>query len=223
MATLKVWSFLYCLTEIEGVTWRPQDYTTMKIKKAVKGEEIKGYFEIRVGNQTKRFDNNNRDTFMPLLYNAIAAKLSTLIRGEFQIIPIPNKSALAKNSDDFLTWTHAKGIAARLSGKAEAIDALRWKYAMQQAHKTGGFRDPQLYFENLVVTKKPTKPIVLFDDLITSGSQMIACTRRLAEVGVKPVIGIVVGHATKEQPENMIGWQESTVVIEEDPVDWDSF
>src|ERR1700733_1066276 len=124
MRTLDVWSLLFCLTEIEGVTWRPQDYTTSKMKKIVKGEEIKGYFEIMVGNQRKRFDNDNRADFLPYLYNAMATKIKSIITVPIEIVPIPNKIALAKNHDPFPTWDHAKGIATRLANGSTAVDAL---------------------------------------------------------------------------------------------------
>lgn len=43
MTSITVCGALYYLTEIEGIEWRPDDYTANKIIKVVKGEDIKGY------------------------------------------------------------------------------------------------------------------------------------------------------------------------------------
>jgi hypothetical protein len=43
-----MWACLY-LTEVEGLTWRGNDYTAMKIVKAVKGEPINGFVRFPLG------------------------------------------------------------------------------------------------------------------------------------------------------------------------------
>jgi orotate phosphoribosyltransferase len=47
--------------------------------------------------------------------------------------------------------------------------------------------------------EKPNDQVVLFDDVLTSGSQLIAAARFLTKEGVAPVRGAVVARATKEQ------------------------
>jgi hypothetical protein len=56
------------------------DYTTYKIVKALKGEPIKGYFQIKIGGQSKRFDQSNVVEFMPPLFQAVATKLNGRVR-----------------------------------------------------------------------------------------------------------------------------------------------
>ncbi len=219
MTTLSVKSCVYVLTEIEGLTWRPIDYTTTKIKKTVKGEDIKGYFELKIGGKDRKFDNSNRDKFLPIMYNTLADFLSQEIQGNFSIVPIPNSSAIIKNRDDFRTYAMARAIAEKIGERASAVPALRWKTARDPAHKTGGFRDPQLHFANLVVVENLARPCVLFDDVLTSGSQMIGAYRRLKTVNILPVRGLTICKAVKEQMPKMIGWTDTELQVESDPFD----
>jgi hypothetical protein len=218
---LTVHSFFYYLTEIEGVEWRTQDWTANKIVHAVKGDPIKGYFDIGVGGKRRTFDQKNISEFLPFLMNTVAARIASLVPGDFIIVPIPNSDATAANREEFRTLAHARQIAAAIGQRATAVPALRWKRAKASARK-GGSRDPQVHFENLVIVQKPDKPIVIFDDVMTTGSQMIAASRRLDADSATLSCGVVVGRATKQQRPTMMGWSTEDVPLVERPIDWDA-
>jgi len=218
---LTVHSFFYYLTEVEGVEWRTQDWQANKIVHAVKGDDIKGYFDIGVGGKRRTFDQKNINEFIPLLMNTVAARIGDIINGEFEIIPIPSSDATVTSKDEFRTLVHARHIAAAVGQRATALPALRWKRAKLSARR-GGSRDPQVHFENLAIVQKPTKPIVIFDDVMTTGSQMIAAARRLDAAEVDLICGVVVGRATKQQRPKMMGWATEDVPLIERPIDWDA-
>ena len=67
MEPLSVASALFYLTEVEGVTWRSQDYTACNIVRGLKDEPFKGYSDIKVGGVVRRYDSNNIKEFVPLL------------------------------------------------------------------------------------------------------------------------------------------------------------
>src|SRR5271154_5725000 len=117
-APITVWSLLYYLTEIDGITWRQDDWTTNRIVKAVKGEPFKGYFQVVAGGRHYRFDQSNLHQFMPALFGAVAAKLNELVDGPFDLVPIPNSTATVTDGADFRTLAHAREIAAKLEGRA---------------------------------------------------------------------------------------------------------
>jgi hypothetical protein len=219
---LRVWSRVYYLTEVEGVTWRAQDYTGHKIVQAVKGKPIKGYFELLVGGKVKKFEQSNIGAFMPILFNTIGKKIAELTKGPIDIVPIPNSTAVVGSKDDFKTLSHAEAIAEAVGDRATAIPALRWKVAKKPAHE-GGSRDPQVLFENLRLVKKPSNSVVLFDDVVTTGSQMVAAYRRLSQEGHTPTLGIAIGRATKVQMEHALSWDEEDLETEHKPFDWDDF
>lgn len=220
-APLKVWSLLYYLTEV-GVTWRQEDWTANRIIKAVKGEPFNGYFKIKIGGKWTTFEQSNVEQFMPTLFRAVANKIGDLVKGEFALVPIPNSSATINDGADFRTFEHARAIAAIIGGRATAVPALRWNEAKIPAHE-GGTRDPQAHFDNLRVVQKLTRPVVLFDDVLTTGGQMIASYRRLAKSGAAPVLGAVIGRATKEQKESALGWHGEDLETEDMPFDLNEF
>jgi hypothetical protein len=220
-APLRVWSLLYYLTEVEGLVWRQEDYTANRIIKVVKGEPIKGFFQVKIKGQNRRFEQSNVKDFTPALFNALAKKIQEAVNGDFSMVPIPGSSATVKDKTDFRTWSHAREIAKAVGQRATAVAALRWKKEKLQAHK-GGSRDPQVHFENLSLVERPARQVVLFDDVMTTGSQMIGSYRRLAKEGLKPVCGLVVGRATKEQKSPVLGWQSEEIETEDVPIDWNA-
>lgn len=212
----------YYLTEVEGVKWRQHDYNSQKIKNALKGDEVKGYFELIVDGKRRTFKEDNIDTFLPLLYAAVADKLAQLFDGELAIVPIPNSEATVGNTDPFRSFEHAAGIADALGPRAHAVPALRWSKKKAKAHE-GGSRDSNVHFENLTVAEPLNFPVVLFDDIITTGSQMIGAYRRLVHEGITPEFGIVCGRATKEQHDPVWGWTDFALDPDPFEIDWDDF
>jgi predicted amidophosphoribosyltransferase len=154
------------------------------------------------------------------VFRAVAEKLKEELAPPFDIVAIPNSTATIKDKADCRIFEQARAVASAAGNGVRAIPALRWKRERTPTHKGGGSRDPQEHFENLEVVEKPTQPCVLFDDVLTSGSQMIGASRRLKTSGIVPVVGIVVGRAVKEQKSPVIGWYEEVVETESEPLDW---
>ena len=217
-APLRVWWLLAYLTETEGLTWRDADYTTNKIVKALKGDAINGYFRVKIGDQWKSFDQSNIQEFMPTLFRAVATKLNELVTDDFDLVPIPNSSATIKDKGDFKTLSYARSIAEAVGSRATAVPALRWKEAKVSARK-GGPRDPQLHCQNFALSQKPAHQVVLFDDVLTSGSQLIGACRRLAVPRIRPAFAIVIARTVHEQLDKMIGWRCEDIETEEIPID----
>jgi hypothetical protein len=220
MKVIQVWSLLNYLTEVEGTAWRPIDYTSNKIIKTVKGHEINGYFKVRIGNNEVKYDSANCEKFLPFLFSTIASKLKNMIEGNFTIIPIPNSSATVQDGSEFRTLSHANLLAKVIGKRAVAIPALRWMSVRVPSHD-GGSRDPDVHFDNLRVVHLPRTPVILFDDVLTTGSQTIASYRRLDGAGIIPTCGVVVGRAVKTQRENLIDWRKEDLVVDNDAIDWD--
>lgn len=207
------------LTEIGGPAWRDQDFTTRDIVKIVKGLPFNGYCEMTLGGKKRRFDQNNGQTLLPYLYGGAAKKAATLVEGRFCIVPIPNSEAIIGDRGSFRTLEHATGIAnAVADNRANAVGALRWVRAKEKAHLGGG-RNPDAHFDNLGIAEKPDVPVILFDDVLTTGSQLIGAYRRLAKIGVVPVATIVVGRTTHDQREHMIGWEQEQLETERQRID----
>lgn len=222
MTVLTVKSCISFLTEVEGVTWRQEDYNASKIKKIIKGEDINGFVNVKIGGGSRRFNNTNKEDFLPAAYATMANKIAQEVEGEFSIIPIPNSVATVADREDFRTAMMARAIAERIGERASVVPALRWKAAHDPAHKIGGPRDPQIHFANLVKVEEVEGRVVLFDDVLTTGSQMIGATRRLARSAIRPELGFTICRAVKEQLPKMLGWVDTNLQVDSTLVDWEA-
>ncbi|SRR5579885_1553762 len=227
MSTIPIsWACWY-LTEIEGIDWRDMDYTAMKIVKAVKGEPINGHFYgvISTGEKPRRFDQSNVQTFVQAFIGAIGRKLRTTIGkdSEISIVPIPNSNAVVPLVAPCRTDELAKNIADGFGGGAVVEPLIRWRTARMPQHKSAGPRYPDLFQEQMVLIDKPKHPVVLFDDVMTSGSQLIAGARLLTDAGHQPARAIVVGRVTKRQEEKMVDWNSGELKIGREPIDVSEF
>lgn len=139
--------------------------------------------------------------------------------GKFTLVPIPNSGAtVANKGSSFRSLELAEKLATFTDGNASVVPALRWKQERTPAHR-GGSRDPQVHFENLAIVEDVTGPVVLFDDVITTGSQLIGSYRRLANPKREITTAVVIGRATKEQHTRVIGWTETELIVDEPPLD----
>ena len=156
-----------------------------------------------------------KDELLTIICRNAAQKLARLKSPLLCIVPVPNSGTTAR-SRSFRSLELAERIAGMSNSRLVALGALRWKQRLTPAHE-GGPRDPALLLDNLVMTKPPEAPVVLFDDVLTTGGHMVACYRRLMAEGIAPVAGLVIGRATRAQLPRMIGWQEELLPVDESP------
>jgi phosphoribosylpyrophosphate synthetase len=200
------------------VTPRQEDWDSNKIVKCIKGEPIKGYVDVAIGGTTLRVDDNNKEEFLRRLWNAFGQALNASLTVESAIVPIPNRIGIVGAPANYRTLQYAKAIAAASSGKVIAVDALRWKKDAEAAHKQKGFRTPERRYENLTVVDCPKLPIILFDDMITSGSSFVAACWRLDEAGNAPKEGFVAARRTTVQEPKMFVSEQRELEIPQRPV-----
>lgn len=72
-------------------------------------------------------------------------------------------------------------------------------------------------------SQRPARQIVLFDDVVTSGGQMVGSYRRLVQDASAPSVGFVVGRAVKEQKTPVLGWAAEDIPVQEALIDFDRF
>lgn len=222
MSTLRVFSLVYYLTTAGegGPAWREQDWTANRFIKCVKGEPIKGYFTVPLRSGERRFDDQTKDELLTIICGSVAQKLaSPRLPPSLCIVPVPNSGATSRVRT-FRTLDLAARIAQLSNGRLVAWDALRWRQRLIPAHE-GGPRDPALLRDNLVLRKRPEQPVVIFDDVLTTGGHMVACYRRLAEEGITPLAGLVIGRAVQVQQPKMVGWQEELLPVTETPFEFE--
>jgi len=200
------------LTEI-STPWRPEDHTTSKMVKALKGDDLNGYFEATVKGSKKRFDNSNAEHFRGLVPGAIYKAIRSVYDNDAVLVPIPNSNVTDPDQDDFKTFILAKAIAEKSKGGLSAIPALVFKGA-QQKSRDGGPRSPY-YFESVYkVARKIEGNIILIDDVVTSGGHLIGACWKLNSSSRRVVLGASFGSSTKEQIEHPFGIRQQTLNLD---------
>ena len=200
-----------------GITPRQEDWDSNKIVKCIKGESIKGYVDVTIGGTTLRVDDNNKEELLRRLWIAFGEVLNANLAVQSAIVPVPNRVGIVGASANYRTLQYAKAISAASSNKVIAVDALRWKKDAEAAHKQKGFRTPERRYENLAVVDCPKLPIILFDDMITSGSSFVAACWRLDQAGNAPKEGFVVARRTAIQEPKMFVSEQRELEIPRPP------
>lgn len=219
---IRVLSRVAYRTSVEnGQRWRQIDYCANKLVKALKGEPINGHLEIRVNRVRKRFDQANVAELLPVIHSTMAARLATEIEGNFTLVPVPNKRAVI-GVDDFPTRTSAEAIAGLLGGRVSVSPCLRWKARLAKA-RDGGPRDADVLADHLEMSDLPDGPIVLYDDMFTSGGHIAACSRVIAEAGNMPDLAMTFGWAADLVVPSPLEWREQILETEPQDIDWASF
>ena len=203
MSSLKLLSLCAYLTDI-GVDWRTTDHTASKMVKALKGDPINRYFDYKVAGKLRRFDQSNVHEFVDRIPPALAKMILLHHDTAATIVPIPNAHVTKTDADNFRTLELANKIAANSGGKFSVVPALVFTEA-QQKSREGGPRDPE-HFEKAYRVVHPVKgPIILVDDVCTSGGHLIAAHRLLHRDGSPVVLACTFGRTTKEQLKEPIG------------------
>lgn len=221
MSSLPVGFGIYYLTQIEGVTWRSTDYDMRNIVRGLKGSYFNGYSDLVIGGKTERYDTNNIEKFVDLLLPAVGKKLSQTLNGKISIVPIPNSAMCVGKKGEFRIVDLAEKLAKGYGSDAEVCPAIRWVTEKERAHKSDEHRDPRVYQPLMRLADKPKHRVVIFDDVLTSGSQMIAAARFMKAKGFDVVHGAVGARVTSEQHNPMMKWRTETIELDLPATDFD--
>jgi len=152
----------------------------------VKGEPVhpRGFFYWRYFDGTKRkADGASAELFIGDLCRHFAARITGEVGAGVQIVPVPNGSATIGNDNSFRTLDLARRIANASGTALTAFDTLRWHQTMGRTHLGERRRDVDDHIRALRVKPGGDHRVVLFDDVVTSGSQLFAAKTKLEEAG----------------------------------------
>ncbi len=211
------------LTDVD-CQWRTVDWNSRIVVKGLKAEPFNGYMEVKIGGAPRRIDSDNINELIDLILPAIGRKLRNDIASPISIVPIPNSGMAVGANGPFRAVELAQKVAHGFGIGATVCPAIRWDAPRQKAHQSHDYRHPDLYEPHMQLMAQPQAPIVLFDDVLTSGSQMIAAARMLTKKGFPPQRGLVVARATKIQHEGGLWSRRSDALdLSDEPSDFDEF
>lgn len=193
--------------------WRQSDYDASKMVKALKGDPINGYFDFKIGDKLRRFDQSNVAEFVKRIPVALAKMIAREVEGPATLVPIPNSHVTDTNALDFRTLNLARSVAAASGGKLTVVPALVFK-AAQQKSRLGGPRRAEHFEEAYRQACAVAGPIVLLDDVCTSGGHLIGAYRKLHAPPTRNVVlACTFGRSTREQVNTPVGIREETLDV----------
>jgi hypothetical protein len=204
---LKLVSLCAYLTDT-SLPWRNVDHKATKMVKALKGESINGYFEQEVAGRLRRFDQNNIQEFLARIPRALARMIARHVEGRATLIPIPNAHVTKPDEATFPTLVLAQAVARESRGNLSAVPALVFSES-QMKSREGGPRSPHHFEAVYRVATSVTGPIVLLDDVCTTGGHIIGAYWKLHGPPIRRVmLACAFGRTTKEQLANPVGVRE---------------
>lgn len=214
MSELTVWSMVsYYSKVIDGDKWTDDDYRAQAIIRSAKGEPFKGSRQFLVDNKLRAFDQNTMPEVVQRVLKRGASLLSdSLSPGlRFSLVPIPNSNMVLGHSNKYRIVTLAGWFARHIDACEGVAPVLRWREAKDRSHKERRVRSPDNYEARLAIEGHTPTSVVLFDDMVTSGSQMVAAARFLASAGANVICGVSLGRAVDEHSQKgCLGWSART-------------
>lgn len=208
---LKVITLCAYLTDVSE-PWRPADHTAAKMVKALKGDPINGYFEVKINNVRKRFDQSNVAEFVPVIPKVMCKSILANITGAATLVPIPNSHVVTADDQNFKTLHLAREIAGHSGSRLVAVPALIFREP-QVKSRAGGPRSPYYFKGAYKVCGDVKGQIVLIDDVRTSGAHMIGACWKLNSQHRQVVLGCAFGGSTKERFEQPLEVREETLSL----------
>ncbi len=205
MAEIKVECYIRHCTDI-SIQREKHEWVAYKAVRLVKGEPINGSFNFQVGGITTSVSTANEKNFIREICVLAGGRIRLRYGSGVTIVPVPNSDGLVSSSNTFRTYQLAQTVA-RVAG-CDASDVLRWRSALGKSHKGEKARDADAHRDALKVMRVIDKPIVLFDDVVTSGSQLYGAKLALEAKGMNVVGMVAVAEVlNKGERSDSPGWR----------------
>jgi hypothetical protein len=186
-----------------GEGWGQADYDAYKLVQLLKGHEINGYVTLQKANGAwAKMTNANPGEALDLFGMWGAKKLQELGLAQALLVPVPASDCVAFDTDT-KGAALAEAIVRHLPG-CRHQSALHWKEPLQKASQ-GGLRDADALLAKLMIWTAMPKapPVVLVDDVATTGGHLLACARALRHFGYEVEHAVCAAQTVNTHPEKM--------------------
>jgi predicted amidophosphoribosyltransferase len=189
----------YSFLSTTEVAWDDAHFCVKKFVDAIKHRSIKAYAWMKVDSGPKRHlsQANASDAFKWFGEMATEILKNEGVSTKALFIPIPNsKCALGQVRSK--TRDLADAIVKKFGGSVS--DVLRFDEPQPSAHEEHGTRDPAEIIKHLRLQGSipARRPIVLVDDVVTTGGHAIAAAEYLRKKGHEVVLVVAGACATHD-------------------------
>lgn len=201
---------------IGGTGWRDADYNIRNLVKSLKGETFGGYSHITFAGKDYTFNAANTAP----AYDAWAAWATTALRnlklGKVTLVPVPSSSQTAYGQ--ITCPVRMADAITTLDPKLASVGHfLCHKTAQTQAHRGGSRNQATIEAALACTVTDKSRPVVLIDDVKTTGAHLLAAAHVLRQKGLKVEHALVAGRAVWEAVPNP--YQVTPEDLEENPFD----
>lgn len=211
------------LTQYEGD--RPQaSWDAIKIVKVAKGESPGGFCRFNINGAPKRYDDDNWDEMIADILPIMGKQIRNLTTVDTYLIPIPNSDMTMNSGDNhrivdlarlFLSGYQSLHAAPRV----DLLPSLCWSAPKTPSRTTPGRRSPDLYRGIFRLRSTFDRPVILFDDVYTSGSQAKAAIQYLKGKGITTLGVMTLGKTVHTPSDKPLSYRQDTCTVEADPFD----
>lgn len=169
---------------------------------AVKSGEYHRDFYIMKSDGRLVITKDNFQLVRPTFGEWAAKTIATFGESSLHLVPVPNTEALA-DVETYRTLKLAEEAFKGTKYETWVLDGLRWNKQRQKGHEGGSRKREELL---PLLDAKPVvegKNIVLVDEIVTTGGNLLACQDRLVTAGAKVIGAVVCGRAVynlEDQP-----------------------
>lgn len=191
---------------------RPQiEWEAIHMKRVVKAEPLNGSFNFTVNGVLTKIDKNNVAAFQHEINRRFAAKIAADHPYPVAVVPIPNGDGVIGQNNVFRTLSIARSFVRVMNNGSVCLDLLRWNAPVGKAHLGQRARRVDDHLDALQINGGTHLPVVIFDDFLTTGSQMAAAKIKLEEAGFN-VVGCytIFERLDAGVPVNPPGWRIAT-------------
>ena len=178
--------------------WTDRDFAACKLIRALKGEPLSGWANIPVARERIRLDASNSATAVDVFGRLVAASFHWPSR-LMSLVPIPNSLNTVFSDSTPRTKTLADALSRHAAAPSDlnVADVLRWREPMPSAHAWASARYPEQLYPNLRLIRalQWQSPVLLVDDLLTTGGHMRAAAAFLEDQGATVFGGVCAGRS----------------------------
>lgn len=188
-----------------GHSYRQCDYDALKTVNAVKRRPVNGYAHIQVGKRLERLDAETAGKVTAWCGEMFAAAWQPGWPRSVQIVPVPSSTTVLMSRVEGAPHCLAVQVAHHLPSQAAIVsDVLSFLTPQRKAHSEAGTRDARKLFANMHCDPLPCDlPVLLVDDVMTTGGHLQAAEAHIADVGGEVIGALVVArceHSPDEDP-----------------------
>ena len=217
------WFYWDYLTQYQGE--KHQSYfDAYKIIQGVKGKDFNGFLRLKFkDNRIIDYYQKDSEGMAKVILEYVGANfLPPIISQETDLMPIPNSDMVPGSGSEHQIIKSAQIIlgayhAIKRPYSVRLNPGLRWTAPKTPSHHSPGRRSMLDYEGKLALTTADPRPIIIFDDVYTSGSQAKAACKFLTEAGHE-VLGVMTLAKTTNMPRALAyEWREDVCEYDDTP------